>query len=680
MEFLKKNTVGSMQYDDAEMSHSPNLSPSKRRRSIATQKVIESNIEENDDEAERMARRERSDGSSPSTWASGCERRQSTFGLSAISGLSASEMSNQIAQCIKLSAENKINDKNAFQLKMIDFLVYTLKKQDPNMTNLQMASASLDASAKIYGFRVDKVHSDLLKIIGMCKQDKKDDDQNNGSEHDTDLALDKNEAQMKKRKRNRSHIISSSEALRGHIETYDPSLLATCQREAQTSDLLFQASLPQHELGTVALNLYNDVILDKVQYDHLLQLQVISSTIAECNDHSICHSYSVFKFVDWSPDNEEEESESFIDEVEGDYHFDLDAAVLDENKTDNGIVMDWEDKYEERCEKSTPLNRIENIIDFQDMIANNPNPNATYEYSYLQKSYRIHWAGPSHWKITLHKCSGASRVIETCKQNAVRKKREIDLCFTIDIKREDEIKFDLVNRQTKLTSKTTKSIWSEEKVTFPQQVLYDSKPFHIFFNKPSENSKVDIDDQLENHDSHGHFLAEDSVDENLDFAIPNDQELRGIDTEADVTSRNHAPDSNLPIVHHHGAFVGDNLVSIPKLTDRIFIPYSQRAKKVDMRQLKKAIWKNLKMSLDDRVRDNPDNSFMIKCNDIELGENGFTNLYSKLPRMLSKVNVDSLSPAIAFVSLLHIANEKNLAIKRNHDLSDLIVSMKEICP
>lgn len=683
-----RKSLGAVRFDLSEMSPALNASPSRRRRSIAVPKVVETNLEENDDEAERLARREQTGGSSPaSTSISSADRRQSNIGLSAISNLSATEMSNQIAQCIKMNAENKINDKNAFQLKMIDFLVYTLKKQDPKMTNLQMASASLDASAKIYGFRVDKVHSDLLKVLGMVKQDKRDNGNEDGGVEDADEpgANKKNEGQQKKKKKkNRQHIISTNEALKGNVDTYDPLSLIRCQRDTQTSDMLFQAGLPQHANQGVALNLYNDVILDKIPASNTNAAPIKISTplIEDFTKLEICPSYAAFKFLDWSPDDEPEEqnNKSQTEDNDGEFHFDLDAAVPDDDFVDNDAMMDCGDAYEERCDRQALKNQhVENIVDFQDLIANNPNPNATYEYSYLQKSYRIQWAGPSHWKILMNKNLGGSRVVETCKQNAKKKKKEIELICSEDFKEEGNLKFGQINKHTKILPKTTKMVWSEDKVTFPQDMHYDLKRYYVFFNKQTERLKVsDNADNVEETgiDTDGDFGFHDDHDiSNFQDTNERDTENHFVDNHEDFTQDQHASTQDTAITQSQGAFVGDNLVSVPKLTDKIFIPYSQRAKKIDMRQLKKAMWKNLQKKTKEAGKENYDitqaveNESTIK----EVEPKDYSVMYKEVPKMLSKTNAESLSPAIAFVSLLHLANEKNLKIDRAPDLSDLSI-------
>ncbi|OXU25464.1 hypothetical protein TSAR_013293 [Trichomalopsis sarcophagae] len=685
---MTRKSLGAVRFDLSEMSPAANASPSRRRRSIAVPKVVETNIEENDDEAERLARREQTGSSSPaSTSITTNDRRQSNIGLSAISNLTATEMSNQIAQCIKMNAENKINDKNAFQLKMIDFLVYTLKKQDPKMTNLQMASASLDASAKIYGFRVDKVHSDLLKILGMVKQDKRDNaNEDDGVENADDPgANNKNEGQQKKKKKkNRQHIISTSEALKGNVETYDPLSLIRCQRDTQTSDMLFQAGLPQHANQGVALNLYNDVILDKIPTTNstAAPIKIPTSLIEDFTQFDICPSYATFKFLGWSPDDEPEEqnNKSQTEDNDGEFHFDLDAAVPDDDFVDNDAMMDCGDAYEERCDRLAQKNQhVENIVDFQDLIANNPNPNATYEYSYVQKSYRIQWAGPSHWKILMNKNLGGSRVVETCKQNAKKKKKEIELVYNEDSKEEGNLKFGQINKHTKILPKTTKVVWSEDKVTFPQDMHYDLKRYYIFFNKQTEHLKFTDDaDKIEetNNDADGDFDFHDDHDiSNFGGADDRNTDNNFADNHDDFTQDQHACTQDTAITQSQGAFIGDNLVSVPKLTDKIFIPYSQRAKKIDMRQLKKVMWKNLQKKNKESGKENFDITQAVENESVikEVEPKDFSIMYKEVPKMLSKTNAESLSPAIAFVSLLHLANEKNLKIDRESELSDLCI-------
>lgn len=60
----------------------------------------------------------------------------------------------------------KINQKNSWQLRLIDYMEDVLETQDDESTNFQTASCALDASVKIYSCRVDSVHTDTYKVLG----------------------------------------------------------------------------------------------------------------------------------------------------------------------------------------------------------------------------------------------------------------------------------------------------------------------------------------------------------------------------------------------------------------------------------------------------------------------------------------------------------------------------------
>lgn len=79
--------------------------------------------------------------------------------------LSAGDLRNMLGQCLKLASENKITAKNTWGLPLIEHLD-DLIKAEPDSTNFQRASVTLDAGVKIYGTRVDSVHTETFKILG----------------------------------------------------------------------------------------------------------------------------------------------------------------------------------------------------------------------------------------------------------------------------------------------------------------------------------------------------------------------------------------------------------------------------------------------------------------------------------------------------------------------------------
>ena len=61
--------------------------------------------------------------------------------------------------------------KNTWELNLIDYIddvldIQAHDKDNPELTNFQVASTTLDASAKIYASRVDSVHVRTYKVLG----------------------------------------------------------------------------------------------------------------------------------------------------------------------------------------------------------------------------------------------------------------------------------------------------------------------------------------------------------------------------------------------------------------------------------------------------------------------------------------------------------------------------------
>ncbi|XP_047336120.1 condensin complex subunit 2-like [Impatiens glandulifera] len=77
-----------------------------------------------------------------------------------------------LSNCMKLASENKINQKNAWELNLIDHLsdVLKMEEEDGTETNFQKASCTLEAAVQIYSMRVDYVHSEAYKVLGVINR------------------------------------------------------------------------------------------------------------------------------------------------------------------------------------------------------------------------------------------------------------------------------------------------------------------------------------------------------------------------------------------------------------------------------------------------------------------------------------------------------------------------------
>ncbi|CAK9298548.1 unnamed protein product [Gordionus sp. m RMFG-2023] len=116
--------------------------------------------------------------------------------------MSSSQISDHYATCVKLCAENKITTQNAFSLHLIDYMAQIVQSQSrENDTNFQVASNTIDASSKIYSYRVDGYYKETFKLLSiLCsKSDEKDPD-NGGDNIDPEGRNDENEKAKTKKK------------------------------------------------------------------------------------------------------------------------------------------------------------------------------------------------------------------------------------------------------------------------------------------------------------------------------------------------------------------------------------------------------------------------------------------------------------------------------------------------
>lgn len=88
------------------------------------------------------------------------------------STMSRDEMDLLYQNCIKLASENKISQKNTWSLRLIDHLSDLVKPsvEENAPPNFSRAGCTLDASTKIYAYRVDSVHDETFKVLGFMNR------------------------------------------------------------------------------------------------------------------------------------------------------------------------------------------------------------------------------------------------------------------------------------------------------------------------------------------------------------------------------------------------------------------------------------------------------------------------------------------------------------------------------
>ncbi|KYM76438.1 Condensin complex subunit 2 [Atta colombica] len=642
--------------------NSSNSSSPLRRKSIV-QIPSANNLSENDDEAERIARR-REIFTSPSNGNS--KGKRLSLGLGFLSNIPAPQMAESINKCIQLNAENKINIKNAFSLEMIDFMTYMIKKQDVNMSNLLVASTSLDVSTKIYGYRVDNVHMEILKMVGgLDKQGTVNMEQNSEDEEEI---VQKNVEVPKKKKKSKQKIFSTVEALRGNIEIAKPMSAMIGEGDLQTSDMLYQATLPNHANSGFYQHPYNDVLVDvlenKPDSQNNSNIKYVIPAIEDFSNLEICASYSNFEFLGWSVENEPEEEIESPDDNENQFQFDLNASVEHDDdpmpEPMNYFDIEHDDNENvQSCFRQT-MDRPVNVTEMHNVRAS--------EYSFVQSKMNLHWAGPSHWKfwnfMTSYAIDKDGKKVACMQAKKKEKRKQFKLLYD---EARDIIDAKFASGQyIKLHAKTAKAEWSAENLTLPEDVHYDI----------AQGSKLYMYKRLtiRSENSEKENVADVSDGERYDYNNPNDTLEYCPNVEHNEDYDDAREDGNddcnfdAAIMGSQG-LTGDNLVAAPKLINKISIAYCLKAKKIDMRQLKKSIWTYLKSTNNNGANTGE----TVDVTDTMKESKQFSNVYKALPKLLTKSNAEALSVPISFISMLHLANEKELKICSVPDMSDIII-------
>ena len=130
-----------------------------------------------------------------------------------------------------------------------------------------------------------------------------------------------------------------------------------------------------------------------------------------------------------------------------------------------------------------------------------------------------------------------------------------------------------------------------------------------------------------------------------------------------------------------------SLVAAPNRVEKIQIGYAKQAKKMDMRRLKAIEWDLLSTQFVTNDKENDDR----EMNGTEKDVNGdstvekpldkistvtsFGTLYKELhcSKKMPAQMAENLSVPLAFVALLHLCNENNLALQTKPDLSDFTI-------
>ncbi|KAK3698761.1 hypothetical protein QZH41_014526 [Actinostola sp. cb2023] len=757
-------------------------SPATRRRrplALVNNNTPLNNLTLNDDAAEKRQRRlSRVTSvalSSPATPRStsrlDSERNQTK------SGLTNFQLKDLYSNCIKLSTENKINSKNAFGLHLIDYmqdLIKTVKEGD--MTNFQVASCTLDASAKIYAGRVDSIHAQVYKMLGGLGRAENNQEGNGDGENVSD------EVQGTKQKTRKYHS-KPGNTIEANIKNLNVNQF---DLEFEVDPLFHKTSAAFDEGGTEGL-LLNHLFVRDDMCELLLDSNAITMAtrgattqgqtsqdcsmidLSELRDaynnvnfeaHQICPYFTEFEFTNWNRDEQgNTDINNIISQYKNDEHaFDVDAPAepaardySDDDMPDMGEDIEYgRDECESANGGMTAAYSLANatlafadgeeaqLITSQDPRAVKNTAAATLgslclelsdkpsEYSYFKSSMLATWAGPEHWKMKarLSKLAGITTTSSSQDQQP-KKKRAKKEAFKVDFEKELDVKqYFSKGRAATTLAKSTLEKLSSVKTTLPEDLHYNADNLFRLFTKPKilvrrqvqQTEVADDGSEWYNYDNPNDAANycpdlqnggddDDNDDDkaiiilcsvmilSLDFGLPvvsrtpqngrdddDDDNSGGAINEGaqDMTS---AGGINTDMTYDmsssnssHGLsfsnesamdltmFAGDGLVAQPNKVNKIDISYAKTAKRMDVKKLKTAMWSLLTTQPVDKenVPTDIDSTTQEPAldKDVQDEAKSFKNVYEKLPGLISKHMAKNLSVPIAFVCILHLANEK----------------------
>ncbi|XP_076034678.1 non-SMC condensin I complex subunit H [Oratosquilla oratoria] len=679
-----------------------NLSP-KKRRSVAQVAQLDQSMDnvfidvpENNDEAERRERQlnrlqqlQQRNLSSPST----VNDKQKN--ISGVSGLTNQQLSDHYAKCIQLSAENKISMKNAFNLQLIDYMAEMLSRESDDMKNFQVASCTLDASTKIYAYRVDSVHTDTLKVAGGLGRTKKEMAMEGSEGAEGEIVVEG--GKRRKRIKRGATVATNEQSL--NVANYDlefeTDLLfkkrATQFDEGRSGGGQFLSSLPiLDDSGHIILDSDTVLCMEALGSKETNTAKVVFPVCPELSEKLVCPTFAPFEFTTWKIEDED----TFLDidkdeakEQQNDYAFNVDTAA---NHMDDEPYFEAEDGFgledvagddengtvvtvgQEGCHKEAkaPPPKMETVY-LKEHLANVP-----LEYSYFDTRVMSAWAGPGHWRL---KAITKDKNKDAEADGKKEKKKKDDLQMNFEVDPEIEKYFAITRKATKITRLTLKK-WTKERTTLPADLHYDATELKKLYVRPSivirrqVKEPPTVDDSIRGYDYDNNNDTENYCP---DMDDDNDNTC-GYDMTDIFSQTVRGP---LQEIGKPGEdFLGDNLVAAPNKVAKLNIGYARTAKKIDMKRLKMSIWSLLTDSSTNKENENsaenkvqPQSTadmFQLKEKMDDNMELNFSKIYKDLPSKLSSKMSENLSVPLAFIALLHLTNERSLKLMSSPDLTD----------
>ncbi|KAG4980039.1 hypothetical protein JHK84_033615 [Glycine max] len=614
--------------------------------------------------------------------------------------------------CIKLASENKINQKNTWELNLIDHLTDIIKAEEENdaETNFQKASCTLEAGVKIYSLRVDSVHSEAYKVLGgmnRAGQEAEEDTTLNGVNIESGQVESRKETSKKLSPL--STLESSFEAL--NVKKFDAAFVV---------DPLYRQTTAKFDEGGAKgllmnnLGVYGDcrVLFDSQEVPAKCMASQNQSDISDTIDLSFAKGLLLFEYYGvklllhlqkntFNVDNDDLlSSVDCIDQMVLDMRVkdeispslrtivnqfdesnrrpadiqlqgqnsaeDLDNADNNENgfyREEYENCMAWSDDRDDQTVVADPgYNDADPSFPSYPQDNDEPFPSPEIDmdgrfenvdgYLFLSlgfSSKQNAWAGPDHWK---YRKSKVSEVHPTSEDGSTLKSRQPKS------KRQTEVDLNFTNSLEKKMLDTFSPPKNPKLLLLPESRLpCNTKLPEDCHYQPEDLVKLFLLSNVKclgrkaNRFSDG---SREQSDEYESFPSWDNGSVCGDDA-GDYGGDLHGDMEDT-----------DTLVTQPRQVSKIEVQYDKTSKQVDVHALKITLWDHVQESVKLPLEGQKDTL-------------SFRNILANFPSECNAAaTISDISPHLCFICLLHLANEKGLSIQNSPNLDDLAIRFPQV--
>ncbi|KAL1818079.1 hypothetical protein ACET3Z_020653 [Daucus carota] len=577
--------------------------------------------------------------------------------------------------CIKLASENKINQKNTWELSLIDHLCDIIKvdEEDDVETNFQKASCTLEAGVKIYSMRVDSVHSEAYKVLGGINRVGQENEED-GTVEDSNLGNGQEEDNSKIEKNRKLSPLSTLES------SFDALNVKKFDAAFAVDPLYHQTSAQFDEGGAKGLLLNNlgvyggcRVLFDSLevpakcsscsnQHDKTETIDI--SFAKECKEEMVANMLNKFEIspslreiVNHFDDDNKRPPNTFSFETKQ-------AEEIDE-PYDNGAEFNadtfgnggtWDDDLEDQTNVAddgtfggdpviSSQHEVNEPTHFNDHDTDDRFAEID-DYLFLNLGFTSKlnaWAGPDHWKF--RKVKGQETVSDDkespikTKKTKNKKQTTVDIDFLKCLDKDVSDVFAPPKNPKTLLLPTSREPCN---TLLPEDCHYQPEslvklfllPNVLCLGKSRRKSAAEINHETDNYDNMP------SWDDDTGFADHFDD---GNDC-GDVDESN-------------------TLVSQPRQVNKIEVQYDRKSKQVDVQALKETLWGSLQES---------------QLQSVQGGTISFKDALAAFPDdCRAAESLKDISPHLCFICLLHLANEHGLSIQGQESMDDLTIQLPQ---